>query len=358
MAAAQTGASRIEEKAHKKLKASKKIYDNIHGYIGITEEERLLIDSPLFQRLRRISHLGLAGYVYPGATHSRFSHCLGSLYVMDKIASSLIEDEVLDYEDLEILRLAALLHDAGHYPFSHVIEGTMKNIDKDNAKHEQLGAFLVEETSLKESIAKICNPEDIVAILKGSFSRPPLFQYLTSSSLDVDKMDYLQRDSIHTGVGYGAFDVDRLLNCLESDRPQEPTKLVVAKKGRQAIEDFLLGRFHMFQSVYHHKSVVAFELMLDRIADTLIRNGMLEDLSRIKESIQKDEGWFGDYDDAYVWQVFKANKFGPSVANQLVRKLLSRDSLKMADERLPAYGIPSDEDDGGTRERHVALMAR
>ncbi len=208
MSAAQNGASRTEEKAHKKLKASKKIYDNVHGYIGITEEERILIDSPLFQRLRRISHLGLAGYVYPGATHSRFSHCLGSLYVMDKIASSLIENEVLDYEDLEILRLAALLHDVGHYPFSHVIEATMKNIDKDNAKHEQLGAFLVEETSLKESISKICNPEDIVAILKGSFSQPALFQYLTSSSLDVDKMDYLQRDSIHTGVGYGAFDVD------------------------------------------------------------------------------------------------------------------------------------------------------
>ncbi|OLD78076.1 hypothetical protein AUF62_03265 [archaeon 13_1_20CM_52_20] len=334
MAAAQTGASRIEEKAHKKLKASKKIYDNIHGYIGITEEERLLIDSPLFQRLRRISHLGLAGYVYPGATHSRFSHCLGSLYVMDKIASSLIEDEVLDYEDLEILRLAALLHDVGHYPFSHVIEGTMKNIDKDNAKHEQLGAFLVEETSLKESIAKICNPEDIVAILKGSFSRPPLFQYLTSSSLDVDKMDYLQRDSIHTGVGYGAFDVDRLLNCLESDRPQEPTKLVVAKKGRQAIEDFLLGRFHMFQSVYHHKSVVAFELMLDRVVDTLVVKELLPNLFRIREETRRDEWWFVGYDDNFVWEALKANRRGDSVTSQIIRRLFSRDSLKMADERL------------------------
>jgi HD superfamily phosphohydrolase len=147
-------------------------------------------------------------------------------------------------------------------------------------------------------------------------------------------MDYLQRDSVHTGVAYGAFDINRLLSCLELDRTEEPTKLVVTKKGQQAIEDFLLGRYHMFQSVYHHKSVVAFELMLDRIADTLIKQNSLESLAKIKEETRKNEGWFGDYDDAYVWHVFKAHKTGNSVASHLVRRLLSRDSLKMADEKL------------------------
>jgi HD superfamily phosphohydrolase len=332
--AGQEKTSQEERKIRKKLNISKKIYDNVHGYIDITEEERLLIDSPVFQRLRRISHLGLADFVYPGATQSRFSHSIGSLHVMTKIALALIDDEIINYEDLSELRVAALLHDVGHYPFSHVLEGTMKNIDGEAAKHEQLGVFLAKETSLKDSIGRICNPEDIVAILEGKFREPPLFQYLTSSSLDVDKMDYLQRDSVHTGVAYGAFDINRLLSCLEPDGAEEPTKLVVTKKGQQAIEDFLLGRYHMFQSVYHHKSVVAFELMLDRVADTLIRKGSLENLTRIKEETRKDERWFGDYDDAYVWQVFKAHKTGESVSNHLVRRLLSRDSLKMADEKL------------------------
>ncbi len=334
MSASPEVASHKVETVRRRLEFSKKIYDNVHGYIDITEEERLLIDSPIFQRLRRVAHLGLADFVYPGATHSRFSHSIGSLHVMTKIAMSLVDDEILEDDDVSELRLAALLHDVGHYPFSHVLEGTMRNIAGDPAKHEQLGVFLLRKTSLGDSVGKICKLDNIVAILEGNFREPPLFQYLTSSSLDVDKIDYLQRDSVHTGVAYGAFDVNRLLSCLEPDSSEEPTTLVVTKKGQQAIEDFLLGRYHMFQSVYHHKSVVAFELMLDRIADTLIRNGTLEDLPKIKESIQGDEGWFGDYDDAYVWQVFKANKLGNSVASQLVRKLLSRDSLKMADQRL------------------------
>src|SRR5207249_6580241 len=132
-----------------------------------------------FQRLRRISHLGLADFVYPGATQSRFSHSIGSLHVMTKIALSLVEDEIIDYEDLSELRLAALLHDVGHYPFSHVLEGTMKNIDGDAAKHEQVGVFLLKETSLRDFVGKICNPENIIAILEGKFREPPLFQYLT-----------------------------------------------------------------------------------------------------------------------------------------------------------------------------------
>src|SRR5947199_2645229 len=143
MSASPEEASRKLENIRKRLNFSKKIYDNVHGYIDITEEERLLIDSPIFQRLRRISHLGLADFVYPGATQSRFSHSIGSLHVMTKIALSLVEDDIINYEDLSELRLAALLHDVGHYPFSHVLEGTMKNIDGDAAKHEQVGVFLL-----------------------------------------------------------------------------------------------------------------------------------------------------------------------------------------------------------------------
>ncbi len=341
MTAARRRARRVEQKANKKLKFEKKIFDNVHGYIDITEDERRLIDTPIFQRLRRVSHLGLADYVYPGATHSRFSHCLGSMYVMHRIVLQLVENEVLDYDQLPALRLAALLHDVGHYPFSHVFEGTMRSLYKDDAKHERLGEFILESTSLKELVAKICDPAMIKAILRRAFRNPLLFQYLVSSSLDVDKIDYLQRDSRHTGVAYGAFDVDRLLRCLKPDADNGPSRLIVTRKGKQAIEDFLLGRFHMFQSVYHHKSVVAFELMLDRVADNLIRKGDLPSLDQLKEKTIEDEEWLSNYDDSFVWEIIKKNKDNPDpVVKQLIAGLLGRKSIKLAYEKLELSTTP------------------
>ncbi len=330
MPAARRRAGRVR----RKLGIAKKIYDNVHGYIDITKNERLLIDTPIFQRLRRIAHLGLAHYVYPGSTHSRFSHCLGSMHVMHRVATSLIDEEILSFDDLEMLRLAALLHDVGHYPFSHVLEATMKRVHGEEGSHENLGEFIIRETSIREKVNATCDPKKIEALLRGQFRRPLLFQYLVGSSLDVDKIDYLQRDSIHTGVAYGAFDVERLLSCLTVDNPSRPNWLVVTQKGRQAIEDFLLGRFHMFQSVYYHKAVVAFELMLDRVTETLILKNALPNLAVIKESTSANEDWFTNYDDSYIWNILKNNRSGHSVTNELIRRLLSRQSIKLAREIL------------------------
>ena len=328
MPAARRRAGRIK----RKLGFEKKIYDNVHGYVDITKNEKLLIDTPIFQRLRRIAQLGLAQYVYPGATHSRFSHCLGAMHAMNRIATSLIDQEILNFDDLEMLRLAALLHDIGHYPFSHVLEVTMRRTAGEEGSHENLGEFILRETSIRDRVLDICDPRKIEALLRGQFRRPLLFQYLVASSLDADKIDYLQRDSVHTGVAYGAFDLERLLSCLTVDNPSRPNWLVVTQKGRQAIEDFLLGRFHMFQSVYYHKAVVAFELMLDRIAEDLISTGRLPNLALIKESTKADERWFASYEDTYVWDVLKKNQDGTSVTNELVRRLLSRTSIKLAQE--------------------------
>ncbi len=165
MQAAQRRASRIR----RKLGAEKKIYDNVHGYIDVTKSEKLLIDTPIFQRLRRVAHLGLAHYVYPGATHSRFSHCLGSMHAMNRIATFLIDQGVLDFEDLEMLRLAALLHDVGHYPFSHVLEVTMRRTEGGEASHENLGEFILRETSIRDRVQEICDPKKIEALLRGQF---------------------------------------------------------------------------------------------------------------------------------------------------------------------------------------------
>lgn len=325
----------MNEEAKKKLNFKKKIFDNVHGYVDITDEERHVIDTALFQRLRRVSHLGLAHYVYPGATHTRFSHCIGSMYVMHRIAMDLVDSGALEYDQVPMLRLAALLHDVGHYPFSHVIEGTMRAKYGDEAKHERLGELILENTSLRDSVSKICDPNSIVAIMRREFREPLLFQYLVSSSLDVDKIDYLQRDSLHTGVAYGAFDVDRLLRSLRPDTIDNPKRLIVLRKGRQAIENFLLGRFHMFQSVYHHKAVVAFELMLDRAVSSLINEKLLPDLKEITDNIKGDENWISGYDDAQVWDVIKKWRgVKDKIAGELMKRLLTRDSVKLAYEKL------------------------
>ncbi len=252
---------------------------------------------------------------------------------MHKLCLPLIDLGVLTYDDIAALRLAALLHDVGHYPFSHVTEITMRRLYGEQARHEMIGEFLLRFTTLRRAVGKVCNPDTIRSIMRHDYERP-LFQYLVSSSLDVDKMDYLQRDSLHTGVAYGAFDVDRLLTSLAPDKGKNPTRLIVTRKGTQAIEDFLLGRYHMFQSVYYHKTVVAFELMLDRIVEDLIGHKTLPSLESLMKRIQSDEHWFANYDDAYVWNVMKIAKNLTPVTKELIRMLFSRESLKMADEKL------------------------
>jgi HD superfamily phosphohydrolase len=321
------------ERKGRGLKFEKKIFDNVHGYIGLTKEEIEIIDTPIFQRLRRISHLGLADFVYPGASHSRFSHAVGSMYVMTKLALDLQQEGTISWEDVRLLRLASLLHDVGHYPFSHVFDNLMQEEYGDDAAHEELSALLVLRTSLRRKIRKICKPDSIAAILQKRFRSPVLFQYLVTSSLDVDKIDYLQRDSLHTGVAYGAFDVDRLLNSVKVDRVNAPSKLVVSSKGTQSVEDFIIGRYHMFQSVYYHKSVVAFELMLDRVCRELLGK-KLPSFNKIKSWISRHEDRFVDYDDAFVWNLIKRHSKGRSVTSELAKMLMSRTSLKMADENL------------------------
>jgi len=134
------------------LKYEKWVYDNIHGYIGITPLELQIIDTQIFQRLRRIMHLGLAHFVYPGATQTRFAHSLGALFVMSKMCDNLIPQGKIRKDDLQVLRVSALLHDIGHYPFSHAIE---RNLSKDDErlKHSNIGIELIKKIrNIRDSI--------------------------------------------------------------------------------------------------------------------------------------------------------------------------------------------------------------
>lgn len=236
--------------------------------------------------------------MYPGATHSRFAHSLGVLFVMDKISDTLIQQGHLDKNDKQKLRLAALLHDIGHYPFSHVLEGVYLEGYGEKAKHDKISAELIRKTSIGEEISKKgIDPEEIASILEKRSD--PLFSFLLSSDLDVDKIDYLLRDARNTGVSYGYVDVDRLLRTITVD--DKKARLVVLDKGKQAIENFLVSRYHMFSTVYYHKSVAAFELVFKLLTKALLE----KHIPGLKEILEMNETKYMHFDDYNVWSTIQ-----------------------------------------------------
>jgi len=244
----------------------KRIYDEVHGYIELTDVERRIVDTPTFQRLRFIRQLASAWYVYPGATHTRFSHSLGTLYIMGKLAAKLYSMGYIYHEDdVQLLRLVALLHDVGHTPFSHAIEPFFR--EKLGLGHEDITRLVIMVSpDISETLQSYgFDPKEIVAVLEGKH-RDSLFNQLISSELDVDRMDYLLRDSLHTGVAYGSIDIHRLLATMVVDGEGN---LAVLEKGLGALENFYVARMHMYRNVYYHKTIVGFELILRKIYEKL-----------------------------------------------------------------------------------------
>lgn len=316
-----------QEKPSKTLDFEKQVYDSVHGYIGITEVERAIIDTSVFQRLRRIRQLGLSDFVYPGATHSRFAHSIGSMFVMDKIAHRLIEDEFLQENDLQDLRLAALLHDVGHFPFSHLVENVMKKRHGDQGKHEKLSSHIIKKTEIKEKIMNAGYDSEKISAIVERRHENKLFSYLLSSDLDVDRIDYLIRDAHHTGVAYGFVDVDRLIRTMTVNKKTR-AQLAIAQKGRQAIENFLIGRYHMYQSVYYHKTTMAFELMMEKIYDGLLEE-KFDGAPDLKDILKFDQNDLAKYDDFSVWHQMINYDGDSGFLKELIKMLTERQPIKL-----------------------------
>ena len=243
---------------------SEKIYrDSVHNIIRLktnSDEGELLtrlIDTAEFQRLRRIKQLGLANFTYQGAEHSRFTHSLGALHLATRILDRLETKYPISAESRIAVRCAALLHDIGHGAFSHAIEKIF------NFHHEDftIETVLSRDTEVGQLLYSFSEnlPPDIADIISGKF-HPSALAQLVSSQLDVDRMDYLLRDSLMTGAKYGIYDVEWIIKSLEID--EENDRLYVSARGIYAVEDYLQARYYMFRQVYFHRTLRSAETVL------------------------------------------------------------------------------------------------
>ena len=254
-----------------------------------------LIDTAEFQRLRRIKQLGLGLYTYQGAEHSRFTHSLGTLHLMTRILERLSHRTEIAPEDRAAASAAALLHDVGHGPFSHAMEKVL------GVHHEQMTILAVTspETALHQTLKDFSAdmPERVAAIVEGTF-KPAALAQLVSSQLDVDRMDYLLRDSLMTGAKYGVYDLEWIINALDIDA--EADRIFVNARGVHAVEEYLQARYYMFRQVYFHRTL--------RSAEAVLRCALRRSLALVNQG-------------AIVW----------SVAGSAFEKILRRQPLSIVE---------------------------
>jgi HD superfamily phosphohydrolase len=234
------------------------IKDEVFGTIEFDKTEAKIIDHPIFQRLRRIKQMSVSYLVYPGANHSRFEHSLGTSHL-----SALIAKKVgLDQEKIEKVKMYGLVHDLGHCAFSHEGEHILS---KYLGNHEEVGKKMIKESEIGDIINEKFSKKEIIDLGKNRLGE------IVTSDIGSDRMDYLKRDALNTGVAYGIIDIDRIINTLKFKN-----EIYVSKKGIDAAEYLLIARATMFATVYLHKTVRAATVMLFRAISKSVEDGTME----------------------------------------------------------------------------------
>jgi HD superfamily phosphohydrolase len=317
------------------LKSQKILNDPVYGFITIPSELIFeIIDHPFFQRLRRIKQLGLTDFVYPGALHTRFHHALGAMHLMSITLDNLrIKGNEISDHEYEASLIAILLHDIGHGPFSHALEYTLLQ----GVPHESLSLLTIEFLN-QQLGGKL---ELALRIFKNQYERK-FFHQLVSSQLDIDRLDYLQRDCFFTGVSEGTIGADRIIKMMDVKDDQ----VVIEEKGIYSIENFLSARRLMYWQVYLHKTTVSAEKMLINLInrakflrqagqkftisdefDFFLKNELtLKDFETSPELLPK----FLELDDLDIWGAVKLWKNHPDyVLRNISQMFLTRNLFKI-----------------------------
>lgn len=329
------------------MTSSERVYrDSVHNIIRLKADSpegallARLIDSAEFQRLRRIRQLGLAHFAYQAAEHSRFTHSLGAFHLATRILAKLSGKYRISAEDQTAVRVAALLHDVGHGAFSHVLETILKFHHEDFT----VAAIISDETEIG-SLLHDFSPElqeRVADIIRGTF-RPMALAQLVSSQLDVDRMDYLLRDSLMTGVKYGVYDLEWIIKSIEINEVDD--QLYVSARGLHAVEDYLQARYYMFRQVYFHRTLRAAETILHsllRRAFYLFNSGqpvwhapgtaferiLSGDALTLKEHLELD-------DTDILYYIKQWRRSSDPILSELSKRFLNRKLFKAFDLDMP-----------------------
>jgi HD superfamily phosphohydrolase len=324
----------------------RELRDPIHGFINREDLEEEIINSPVFQRLRKIKQLALASLVYPGAMHTRFDHSIGAMHV-----AGLIADAVrLEPEEKRLVRLAALLHDIGHGPFSHVSEPVLEKFyDREKVKlegkaqiHEKLTEAIIREDEVLGHALSGRDRDRIIGILNGTYGESVL-KHIVSGPLDADKQDYLLRDSYFCGVKYGVFDLSRLSSTLVIQRDSDDRDLAINEDGVHALEQFVLAKYYMTTQVYRHKVRLITDSMIGRALDLGIREDHIDWLTKIykydgsAEYVREYKTWT---DERLVNEVLSSRTrdgYAKSIFENLSRRKLHK---RVASYRIQEFDDP------------------
>ncbi len=332
------------------LKNLRTIFDVLYGFIPITEWEEEIINSPFFQRLRWIKQLGFANYVFPGAEHNRFAHVIGVMHSMDQMIRALglavPDSELFDPRAKneaamfhKSLRIAALLHDIGTFPFSHAIEYAYMRHGNDKRRsgsasknlpntHEHLGSFIIKNTNYPGGLTRILDHygfdvQMISKIIKGE-SPHPIANQLMHSDLDADRMDYLMRDAHYTGIKYGQFDREYILaNLVTYDAGQSQLAFGVRENAIHAVEDFLIARFSWYSQIIKNPGSAKFDIISSHVAQAFLEHDFLHQFHDLLTMIENGDERFYWWNDIYFMTRCQDVKFQNLIKDPQTRELTS-----------------------------------
>ena len=300
------------------------IRDPVHGYIYVNELECEIIDSPVFQRLRKIRQLASAHLTYPGALHTRFEHCIGSMHLAKRAANHLKSQEIINEDMSNELSIAALLHDIGHGPFSHLFEEVLH---EKGMTHENITDRIIRETEIADILSRFgVNVKKFSNLCVGTSKNHPRFMNdIIAGFLSVDSMDYLLRDSYFSGVEYGKVDVHRIIDAYEI----AGKKLAINKDSVYALESLMLARYEMFRAVYFHKSVRASAVMI-------IRAMNLSDEELHFTNLDNLDGFLQLTDERVLYDIsnINSNSENSKLAKKLAIDYTNRKMLKLVFEKI------------------------
>ena len=320
----------------------KSIRDPLYGFIDISETETKLIDTFSFKRLQNIKQLSHAYVVYPSAIHTRFEHSLGALHIANRLIAELGFDDTAK----EIIRIGMLLHDIGHGPFSHLFEFILEKINNRKNIHEEISRGFIKNDpditsilgSRVDSVLKLLEHKPVNGWDPSTSS---LAADIISSGLDADKLDYLRRDSYHIGVAYGQFDLERIIHMIRST-PNVEKHICIDDKGKDAIENYRLGRYLMHAQVYAHHSRIIADQMFLKALDLAINEENIIDKNQLKYNPDSanDEffKFYKNLDDRSIYDLI-INSKPNSKAATILKNIKSRKLLKRAYESQPDKDI-------------------